>query len=57
MKQFPSTDSSKINKDYEILKLRKRVEEPETENQLLEKTAPSSGQTVREIPVPHGAQG
>jgi transposase-like protein len=36
-KAFPGNGSVKINKDYEIVKLRKRVEELEKENELLKK--------------------
>ena len=36
-KPSPGNGSPKINKDYEILKLRKRVEELEAENELLKK--------------------
>lgn len=32
---FPGNGSPKINKDYEIVKLRKKVEERERENELL----------------------
>ena len=32
---FPGNGSPKINKDYEIVKLRKKVEEPERENEIL----------------------
>ena len=32
---FPGNGSPKINKDYEIVKLRKRIEELERENELL----------------------
>lgn len=32
---FPGNGSPKINKDYEIVKLRKKVEELERENELL----------------------
>lgn len=32
---FPGNGSPKINKDYEIVKLRKKVEELEQENELL----------------------
>lgn len=32
---FPGNGSPKVNKDYEIAKLRKRVEEPGRENELL----------------------
>lgn len=34
---FPGNGSPKINKDYEIVKLRKKVEELERENELLKK--------------------
>ena len=34
---FPGNGSPKINKDYEIVKLRKKVEELERENGLLKK--------------------
>ena len=34
---FPDSGSPKINKDYEILKLKKQIEELETENDLLKK--------------------
>ena len=32
---FPGNGSPKINKDYEIVKLRKRIEELERENEIL----------------------
>lgn len=32
---FPGNDSPKANKDYEIVKLRKRIEDLERENELL----------------------
>ena len=32
---FPGNGSPKINKDYEIVKLRKKVEEPGRENGIL----------------------
>ena len=32
---FPGNGSPKVNKDYEIVKLRKKVEELERENELL----------------------
>lgn len=32
---FPGNDSPKINKDYEIVKLEKKVEELEPENEML----------------------
>lgn len=32
---FPGNGSPKINKDYEIVKLRKKVEELERENEIL----------------------
>ena len=32
---FPGNGSPKVNKDYEIVKLRKRIEELERENELL----------------------
>lgn len=32
---FPGNSSPKMNKDYEILKLKKKVEELERENELL----------------------
>ena len=32
---FPGNGSPKVNKDYEIVKLRKRIEEPGRENELL----------------------
>lgn len=34
---FPGNGSPKVNKDYEIVKLRKRIEELEQENELLKK--------------------
>ena len=34
---FPGNGSLKVNKDHEIVKLRKRIEEPEHENELLKK--------------------
>ena len=36
-KAFPGNGSPKVNKDYEIVELRKKVEEPEAENELLKK--------------------
>ena len=33
---FPGNGSPKVNKDYEVVKLRKKVEELERENDLLE---------------------
>lgn len=33
---FPGNGSPKINKDYEIVKLGKKIEEPERENEMLE---------------------
>ncbi len=32
---FPGNGSPKISKDYEIVKLRKKIEEPERENEML----------------------
>lgn len=32
---FPGNGSPKVNKDHEIAKLRKRIEKPERENELL----------------------
>lgn len=34
---FPGNGNPRQNKDYEILKLRKRIEELETENEILKK--------------------
>lgn len=34
---FPGNGSPKVNKDCEIVKLRKRIENPESENDLLKK--------------------
>lgn len=34
---FPGNGSPRVNKDYEIVKLRKKVEELERENELLKK--------------------
>lgn len=34
---FPGNGSPKVNKDYEIVKLRKKIEELERENELLKK--------------------
>ena len=34
---FPGNGSPRVNKDYEIVKLRKRIEELERENELLKK--------------------
>lgn len=34
---FPGNGSPRINKDYEIVKLKKRIEELERENELLKK--------------------
>ena len=38
---FPGNGSPKVNKDYEIVKLRKRIEELERENGLLKNSGPS----------------
>ncbi len=34
---FPGNGSPRVNKDYEIVKLRKKVEELERENEMLKK--------------------
>ena len=39
-KAFPGNGSPKQNKDYEILKLKKRIEELEMENDILKISAP-----------------
>ena len=41
---FPGNGSPKINKDYEIVKLKKKVEELERENELLKKFRAFSSQ-------------
>ena len=38
---FPGNGSPKVNKDYEIVKLRKRIKELEQENELLKNSGPS----------------
>lgn len=38
---FPGNGSPKTNKDYEIVKLRKKVEELERENEMLKNSGPS----------------
>lgn len=38
---FPGNGSPKVNKDHEIVKLRKRIEELERENELLKNFGPS----------------
>ncbi len=38
---FPGNGSPKVNKDYEILKLKKQIEELEMENDLLKISGPS----------------
>lgn len=38
---FPGNGSPKINKDYEIVKLKKKVEELERENEILKNSGPS----------------
>lgn len=38
---FPGNGSPKINKDYEIVKLKKKVEKPERENEILKISGPS----------------
>ena len=35
--EFPGNGSPRVNKDYEIVKLRKKVEELERENEMLKK--------------------
>lgn len=51
----PGNGSPKINKDYEIVKLRKRVEELERKNGLLKISGPSRVKAMRETQVPQGA--
>lgn len=41
---FPGNGSAKANKDYEIVKLRKRIEELERENELLKNLRAFLGQ-------------
>ena len=41
---FPGNDSPKVNKDHEIAKLRKRIEEFERENELLKNLRAFSSQ-------------
>lgn len=52
---FPGNGSPKINRDYEIVKLKKRAEELERENEMLENPGPSWVETVREVRVPRRA--
>ena len=52
---FPGSGSPKVNKDYEIVNLRKRIEEPGRENGLLKKSGPSWVKTMREARVPQRA--
>lgn len=41
---FPGNGSPKINKDYEIVKLKKKVEEPGRENEILKNLRAFSSQ-------------
>ena len=38
---FPGNSSPRVNKDYEIVKLRKKVEELRRENEMLKNSGPS----------------
>ena len=52
---FPGNGSPKINKDYEIAKLRKKVEEPGRENGILKISGPSRVKAMREVRAPRRA--
>ena len=52
---FPGNGSPKIDKDYEIAKLKKKVEELERENEMLKNSGPSRAKTMREVRVPRRA--
>lgn len=44
----PGYDGPKVNKDYEIMKLRKRIEKFECENELLKISGPSRAKAMRQ---------
>ena len=52
---FPGNGSPKINKDYEIAKLRKKVEEPGRESGILKISGPSRAKAMREVRAPQRA--
>ena len=52
---FPGNGSPKINKDYEIAKLRKKVEEPGRESGILKISGPSRAKAMREVRAPRRA--
>lgn len=52
---FPGNGSPKVSKDYEIVKLRKRIERLERENELLKNSGPSRAKAMREARVPQRA--
>lgn len=52
---FPGNGSPKINKDYEIVKLRKKVEEPGRGSGMLKNFRPSRAKAMREARVPQRA--
>lgn len=52
---FPGNGSPKVNKDCEIVKLRKRIEELERENELLKDFRAFSSQGHAEARVPQRA--
>ena len=53
--KFPGNGSPKVNKDYEIAKLRKKVEEPGRGNGILKISGPSRAKAVREVRAPRRA--
>ncbi|MDR3885571.1 transposase [Senegalimassilia sp.] len=52
---FPGNGSPKVNKDYEIVKLRKRIAELERENGMQKTSGPSRAKAMREARVPRRA--
>ncbi|MDR4053742.1 MAG: transposase [Senegalimassilia sp.] len=52
---FPGNGSPKVNKDYEIVKLRKRIAELERENGMQKTPGPSRAKAMREARVPRRA--
>lgn len=52
---FPGNGSPKINRGYGIVKLKKRAEELERENEMLENPGPSWVKTMRKVRVPQRA--
>lgn len=52
---FPGNGSPKVDEDYEIVKLRKRIEELERESELQKISGPSRAKAMREARVPQRA--